>query len=288
MALGLGGCALCRRAQSRIGTVYLIFSYTELLRRPIEQITRQMQDLQQAAAGMRAHPATCSACASAIADGAGHAAAAGPAGRRVRRRHLRLRAPTRRCCAICRSGWSRAQVLGVLGRTGSGKTTLTRLLFRLYDPQRGRDPPGRRGPARRAAWPICARASAWSPRTSSCSTPRVRDNLTFFDRSIPDERILRRAGRAGPGRLVPRAAGRAGHQAGARRRRPLGGPGAAAGLRARVPARPRPGHPRRGLVAARPGHRARRWSTPSTACWPGAPASSSPTGWRRCSAPTTS
>jgi len=29
------------------------------------------------------------------------------------------------------------KVLGVLGRTGSGKTTLTRLLFRLYDPSQG-------------------------------------------------------------------------------------------------------------------------------------------------------
>ncbi|HET6262767.1 MAG TPA: ABC transporter ATP-binding protein, partial [Chloroflexia bacterium] len=29
------------------------------------------------------------------------------------------------------------EVLGVLGRTGSGKTSMTRLLFRLYDPQEG-------------------------------------------------------------------------------------------------------------------------------------------------------
>jgi ATP-binding cassette subfamily B protein len=29
------------------------------------------------------------------------------------------------------------EVIGLLGRTGSGKTTLTRLLFRLYDPQGG-------------------------------------------------------------------------------------------------------------------------------------------------------
>ena len=28
-------------------------------------------------------------------------------------------------------------VLGLLGRTGSGKTTLSRLLFRLYDPDEG-------------------------------------------------------------------------------------------------------------------------------------------------------
>ncbi len=29
------------------------------------------------------------------------------------------------------------RVIGLLGRTGSGKTTLTRLLFRLYDPDQG-------------------------------------------------------------------------------------------------------------------------------------------------------
>src|SRR5713101_9117075 len=32
--------------------------------------------------------------------------------------------------------------------------------------------------------------SAWSPRMSSSSAPTVRDNLTFFNRSIPDARIL--------------------------------------------------------------------------------------------------
>ena len=30
------------------------------------------------------------------------------------------------------------RLLGLLGRTGSGKTTMTRLLFRLYDPDEGR------------------------------------------------------------------------------------------------------------------------------------------------------
>jgi ATP-binding cassette subfamily B protein len=80
-------------------------------------------------------------------------------------------------------------VLGLLGRTGSGKTTLARLVFRLYDPICGA---------------ICLQNT--DLRDLQTATLRhkvaivtqdvqlfrasVRDNLTFFDRSIPDERIL--------------------------------------------------------------------------------------------------
>ncbi|WP_345153177.1 ATP-binding cassette domain-containing protein [Nonomuraea rubra] len=61
------------------------------------------------------------------------------------------------------------ETLGLVGRTGSGKTTLARLVLRLARPRRGRRP-------RRRAWtcasrpPLaCAPGSAWSPRTCSCS-----------------------------------------------------------------------------------------------------------------------
>ena len=80
-------------------------------------------------------------------------------------------------------------VLGLLGRTGSGKTTLARLIFRLYDPASG-----------------CIEINGRDLRESKLETLRhniaivtqdvqlfrasVRDNLTFFDRSIPDKKIL--------------------------------------------------------------------------------------------------
>ena len=80
-------------------------------------------------------------------------------------------------------------VLGLLGRTGSGKTTLARLIFRLYDPKSG--------------W---IRVNGADLRDLHLETLRgsvaivtqdvqlfrasIRDNLTFFDRSIPDDRIL--------------------------------------------------------------------------------------------------
>ena len=80
-------------------------------------------------------------------------------------------------------------VLGLLGRTGSGKTTLARLIFRLYDPIAG-----------------CIRVNGTDLRELQLEALRrnvaivtqdvqlfrasVRDNLSFFDRSIPDDRIL--------------------------------------------------------------------------------------------------
>jgi ATP-binding cassette subfamily B protein len=81
------------------------------------------------------------------------------------------------------------KVLGLLGRTGSGKTTLTRLLFRLYDLDAGAialngvdirdvslgDLRGRVGMVTQDVQLF--RAS-------------VRDNLAFFSKRVSDERIL--------------------------------------------------------------------------------------------------
>ena len=62
------------------------------------------------------------------------------------------------------------RVLGVLGRTGSGKSTLTRLLFRLYDPDRGSVWLGGVN-LRELRWMTCASGSPWSPRMCSYSKP---------------------------------------------------------------------------------------------------------------------
>lgn len=92
------------------------------------------------------------------------------------------------------------EVLGVLGRTGSGKTTLTRLLFRLYEVQAGQ---------------ICLRNGEESvplpdiplhelrqrvgmvTQDVQLFQASVRDNLTFFDHAISDEQILQIIGELG-------------------------------------------------------------------------------------------
>ena len=80
-------------------------------------------------------------------------------------------------------------VLGLLGRTGSGKTTLARLIFRLYDPSRGRI--ALEGADLRSACLDALRSKiAIVTQDVQLFRASVRDNLTFFDRSIPDEHIL--------------------------------------------------------------------------------------------------
>jgi ATP-binding cassette subfamily B protein len=85
-------------------------------------------------------------------------------------------------------------VLGLLGRTGSGKTTLCRLLFRLYDPDEGVicfDCASSGAPVDLRALPLSELRCRVGVVTQDIQLfqASVRDNLTLFDPSIPDERI---------------------------------------------------------------------------------------------------
>lgn len=85
------------------------------------------------------------------------------------------------------------RVLGILGRTGSGKSTLTRLLFRLYDPQAGAV---RLGGVDLRALPLAdlRRRVGMVTQEVQLFQASVRDNLAFFDETVTDaalERALR-------------------------------------------------------------------------------------------------
>jgi ATP-binding cassette subfamily B protein len=88
------------------------------------------------------------------------------------------------------------EVLGLLGRTGSGKSTIARLVTRLYDPTGGAVLLG--GVDLRAARVADVRARVGLvTQDIQLFHARVRDNLTFFDRDVPDERILAALGDLG-------------------------------------------------------------------------------------------
>jgi ATP-binding cassette, subfamily B, bacterial len=86
------------------------------------------------------------------------------------------------------------RVIGLLGRTGSGKTTLTRLIFRLYDPEEGSISFGSNGGGmldiRSIPVQELRRSVGMVTQNIQLFHATVRENLTFFDTSIPDEQIL--------------------------------------------------------------------------------------------------
>jgi ATP-binding cassette, subfamily B, bacterial len=174
-------------AGTSIGTVYLIIYYTGMIQQPIDQINRQMQDLQRAAASIaRIHQLF--GLKSTLADGPGAQFPAGPLAvdaEGVTFAYADGEAVLRDLSFHLRPG----AVLGVLGRTGSGKTSLSRLLLRLYDPVAGAVRVG--GVDLRAA-----RLADLRERVGIVTQEvqlfhaSVRDNLTFFDPTVDDERIL--------------------------------------------------------------------------------------------------
>ncbi len=170
-----------------IGTVYLFFQYTELLRRPIEQIRAQLQELQSAGASV-GRVEELLRTQSKLEDGIGTTFPSGPLSLELhdvsfgydegeavlKGLNLRL-APGR--------------ILGVLGRTGSGKTTLARLALRLYDPDAGEVKLGDIG-VRDAHVRELRRRVGMVTQDVQLFNATVRDNLTRFDRSVPDMRLV--------------------------------------------------------------------------------------------------
>ncbi|MFO7168857.1 MAG: ABC transporter ATP-binding protein [Chloroflexota bacterium] len=169
-----------------IGTVYLIFRYTEMLRQPTEQIRNEVQDLQQADASigridglLRTEPRLADGPRAALPPGPlsveldGVSFSYGPGAPALRDVSVRVEA---------------GRVLGVVGRTGSGKTTLTRLLSRFYDPQEGAVRLG--GVDLRDVRLAAVRARiGLVTQDVHLFSASVRDNLTLFDDRVPDARL---------------------------------------------------------------------------------------------------
>ncbi len=182
------GYHLYREGTITLGSAYLILHYTNLLARPVRELTQQVESLQNIGATVeRLHELLKQR--SAIVDGPGADISADVAlsleFAGVSFAYTEGKPVLRELSFRLRPG----QVLGLLGRTGGGKTTIARLLFRLYDPQEGSirlagvD-------VRQARLADLRRRVAYVTQDVQLFQASVRDNITFFDRTIADERIL--------------------------------------------------------------------------------------------------
>jgi ABC-type multidrug transport system fused ATPase/permease subunit len=177
-----------------IGVVYLFFQYTLMMEGPIEQITEQMQELQKAASSLiRVRELLFSVPA--IQDGGDALEWEEPAtgAASVTFDHVTFTYPTAGQPSLRDVSFrlEPGQVMGLIGRTGSGKTTISRLLFRLYEVDAESGPVSLDGADVRDM-----RLSALRSRVGLVTQDvqlfqaTVRENVTFFDDTIPDVRIL--------------------------------------------------------------------------------------------------
>ena len=184
--LGLAvGAYLFWRGQITIGTVYLIWHYFWMVHIPIQAISREFEDLQRAGASIQRVRELLDTTPR-VKDGPG-AVSTGQPSIEFSDVSFSYRVGTRVLHNVS-FRLEPGKTLGLLGRTGSGKSTMSRLLFRFYDPEEGSvrlDDVDIRSfhldDLRRRVGMVTQEVQLFEAT--------VRDNLTLFDPSIADRQI---------------------------------------------------------------------------------------------------
>jgi ATP-binding cassette subfamily B protein len=173
-----------------IGSVYLVFQYIEMAHRPIEEIREQLIDLQKAGASIERVEELFATQSRIVAHGSAHLPA-GPLGLEFDRVTFSYddEAGDETVLDDVSFAIRPGRVVGLLGRTGSGKSTIARLVTRLYEPQEGVVAVGGHATSD-IDLDVLRHKVAMVTQDVQLFRATVRDNLTFFDASIPDGKLL--------------------------------------------------------------------------------------------------
>lgn len=177
---------LVTQGRMSVGTGYLVLQYMLMLQDPIEQITQQMQVLQKAGASI-GRIGELFSLKSDLPAGKNIPVPLGALGISFENVHFSYDdKPTLQNLSF---NLKPGTVLGLLGRTGSGKTTLTRLLFRFYDVSRGAIRVSGVDVREADLHQLHSRIGMVTQEVQLFQAT-LKENLTFFDDTISDERII--------------------------------------------------------------------------------------------------
>jgi ATP-binding cassette subfamily B protein len=171
-----------------IGTVYLLVHYLELLRTPLRSISSEIENLQKARVSIDRVLGILNAV-STIRDGVGSSLPSENLAIRFDGVSFEYNVDSWVLRDVSLVVEPR-QVLGLVGRTGSGKTTMERLMVRLHDPQKGVITLGgadiTKVPLRELR-----RSIGFVPQDIELVHGSIRENIALYDPRIYDATIRR-------------------------------------------------------------------------------------------------
>jgi ABC-type multidrug transport system fused ATPase/permease subunit len=179
---------LVSRGHVTIGAAFVLYFYAQLLMQPLTGVSDQVQGLQQAIAGGRRVLAVLD-LTSDIVDGPGRDDLPSGTGLGLHFDHVSFGYEDDPDVLTdldldVRPG----EVVGLVGRTGSGKSTVAKLAVRLHDPREGRILLGGIDLRELTKAQVRTRVVLVTQEVHVLSAT-VRDNLTLFEPSVSDERI---------------------------------------------------------------------------------------------------
>ena len=190
---------LVQRGEITVGAAFVVYFYAQLLVQPLTNMSHQVEQLQQAIAGAR-RVVELFDVTSVVVDGDRTELPAGP-------------------LAVSFGGVTfgydddppvlrdvsfdvpEGSVLGIVGRTGSGKSSLAKLLVRLHDVRDGTIDVGGVD-VRRLARHTLREHVALVTQEVHVLRASVRDNVTLFDSSVDDAAVLGALDRLGLGQWL--------------------------------------------------------------------------------------
>jgi ABC-type multidrug transport system fused ATPase/permease subunit len=170
-----------------VGTIYMFYTYTNFLLRPIQAILRQMQEIQSVSVSIDRILGLLNR-----------------ESKIVEAKHCKpLEAKPNLILKDVSFGYVEDEIvlnnlsfnlkpgqsMGVMGRTGSGKTTLARLILRLYDVKDGSISIGDVG-IKDVSLNELRSKIAYVTQDVQFFSGTIRDNLTFFNKKIEDNTLL--------------------------------------------------------------------------------------------------
>ena len=178
---------LVRDGDLNLGTAFVLYFYTQLLTQPLTSVSQQVQQLQQAIAGGR-RVMELMGLRSGLVDGPGAELASGPLALRFENVTFGYGSDPDVLHAIDLEVPS-GTVLGLVGRTGSGKSSLARLAVRLHDPRSGTVRLGGVEVSELEINELRRRVCLVSQEVHVLRAS-VRDNLTWFDDGVADAELI--------------------------------------------------------------------------------------------------